>query len=391
MQTRSEWKVPRAFALTGSLVFALLMGCSGSKQSEPLAVYHRPVPEPTARPATILADWFEDLPCPMPAPLPFVEGSQTLVVLPDTQVYTDLYPEVFEQQTRWVADHRDERDIRFLLHVGDITERASEREWRSAVSAMGWLDDAVPYALAAGNHDYGTRGRAENRSTLLNTYFPVAKQRKMATFGGTYRPGQVDNSYHLFSAGGRDWIAVVLEWGPRPAVMGWANRILRTHKDRTAIVVTHAYLFFDDSRYDRHRDDQPWNPHHYATAQLPGGVSDGEELWEGLISRHGNVAMVLSGHVLGDGVGYLASTGRAGNTVHQMLANYQMLPGGGRGYLRLLELLPDGKTVQVKTYSPLLDDYLTSARQQFVLEIDVRLGVSCVEGICEPEAEPEAS
>jgi hypothetical protein len=68
-----------------------------------------------------------------------------------------------------------------------------------------------------------------------------------------------------------------------------------------------------------------------------------------------------------------------------------MLPGGGRGYLRLLELLPDGKTVQVKTYSPLLDDYLTSARQQFVLEIDVRLGVSCVEGICEPEAEPEAS
>lgn len=37
-----------------------------------------------------------------------------------------------------------------------------------------------------------------------------------------------------------------------------------------------------------------------------------------------------------------------------MLANYQMLPEGGQGWLRLIELLPDGETIQVKTYSPVL-------------------------------------
>ena len=157
-------------------------------------------------------------------------------------------------------------------------------------------------------------------------------------------------------------------------MVDWANKVLQTYADRTAIVVTHAYLFHDNSRYDRIRDDQPWNPHHYPTAKLPGGVSDGEELWNDLISHHGNIAMVLCGHVLGDGAGYLASKGDVGNTVHQMLSNFQMMPGGGRGYMRLLELLPDGKTVQVKTYSPMLDDFMTDDQHQFVIELDVRLG-----------------
>ena len=34
-----------------------------------------------------------------------------------------------------------------------------------------------------------------------------------------------------------------------------------------------------------------------------------------------------------------------------MLVDYEKLKGGG-GFLRLLEFLPDGKTIQVRTYSP---------------------------------------
>jgi hypothetical protein len=235
----------------------------------------------------------------------------------------------------------------------------------------------IPYAIALGNHDYGEHGWADSRANPFSSFFPVSTFRKMGTLGGTYQPRVSDNSFHLFSVGGREWIAVMLEWGPRRDVVRWANTVLNAHANRAAIVVTHAYMYDDGSRMDYSRRDQAWNPHDYPTADLPGGVHDGEDLWRELISQHGNIAMVLSGHVLGRGTGYLASKGEVGNTVHQMLSNYQMLAGGGQGYMRLLEFLPDGDTVQVKTYSPVVDAYLTDEQNQFVIKLDVKLGKPC--------------
>lgn len=60
-----------------------------------------------------------------------------------------------------------------------------------------------------------------------------------------------------------------------------------------------------------------------------------------------------------------------GSVVHQMLSHYQMRELGGEGYLRLLELLPDGRTLVVRSYSPLLDQYLMGADQQMTVVLDV--------------------
>jgi len=305
-----------------------------------------------------------------PEPLPFVEGSWTLVLLPDTQLYAENHPEIFTSQTRWIVENRENRNIAFVLHEGDITNHNSPPQWGNARWSMSLLDGVVPYALAPGNHDYGPGGNASTRETLLNVFFPVALFEDLPTFGGVFEEGKLDNSYHLFTAGGRDWLVLALEWGPRDEVVEWANRILRKYPNRTAMAVTHAYMYFDETRYDyATRPEQNWNPHKYPTAKLPGGVNDGEELWQKLVSRHRNFAFVFNGHVIGDGAAYLSSEGLHGNVVHQLLANYQMRPEGGEGYLRLMEFLPDGKTVQVKTYSPYLDKYLTDDQQQFVLEL----------------------
>jgi hypothetical protein len=53
-----------------------------------------------------------------------------------------------------------------------------------------------------------------------------------------------------------------------------------------------------------------------------------------------------------------------------MLVNYQMKPLGGEAFLRLVEFLPDGKTVQVKSYSPLYGVYKTDSQNQFILTLD---------------------
>jgi len=98
-------------------------------------------------------------------------------------------------------------------------------------------------------------------------------------------------------------------------------------------------------------------------------VNDGQELWNKLVSRHPNFRMTLNGHVLRDGTARLRSEGANGRTVYQMLANYQMRERGGNGYLRLYEFLPDGETVRVKTYSPVLDRYRTNPADQFKFKL----------------------
>src|SRR5690606_6510813 len=92
--------------------------------------------------------------------------------------------------------------------------------------------------------------------------------------------------------------------------------------------------------------------------------------WNDLVSKHENFRMVFSGHVLGDGTGFLSSVGDHGNVVHQMLANYQHKAQGGYGDMRLLQFSPDGETVTVRTYSPVLDRYDTKYDQQFTLNLN---------------------
>ena len=298
----------------------------------------------------------------------FVPGSWTLVLLPDTQVYSLRYPGLFLTQTGWIAQNRDKQNIKFVLQLGDITNNNTVREWENARAALSLMDGKVPYAFCPGNHDYGPSGDASTRETRMNEYLPYRAYVDWPTFGGAMEPGRMDNTYHCFEAGGHKWIVIALEWAPRDATIAWANDVMARHPDHQGILITHAYMNNNDRRYDHTNKKHPqdYNPHHYST---PGGKNDGQQLWDKLVRKH-NFVFALNGHVLGDGTGYMAARNDRGKTVHQMLANYQMRQLGGEAYMRLLEFLPDGRTVQVKTYSPLYDKYLLQPDQQFQLELD---------------------
>jgi hypothetical protein len=312
------------------------------------------------------------------APLPITPGSWTLAVLPDTQNYAESYPATFNAQTRFLADYRNTLNLGFVLHEGDVTDDNLIPQWENASAAMQILDSAgVGYALAPGNHDLGPDGYTADRTSYMADCFPVSRLAAQPTFGGVY-PGvdnreinSPQNNYSLYSAGGTDWVALALEFGPRNEVVDWADGVLKAHPDRQAMIVTHAYLYSDDTRYDwaAKGTAQEWNPYSYGIANQTGGVNDGEDLWRKL-KNNPNVKFIFSGHVLNDGTGYLASVADHGNVVHQMLANYQFLPNGGQGYLRLLEFLPDNETVHVRTYSPVLDSYLTAPDQDFIISLN---------------------
>ena len=310
---------------------------------------------------------------PLPTPRTF-----TIAVLPDTQYYAEKYPDIFRSQTEWIADQLQDRNIRFVLHLGDVTNHNTESQWKNAVQAMEVLDGRVPYALLPGNHDYSEGGRCFDRQTRLSEFFPVSKFREQATFGGTYdaEPDRMENSFHVFRVGDRKFIVLALEFGPRHDVIRWANEVVSRHRDHEAILITHAYVYFDETRYNwkKYREEQQWNPHSYAIAKTADDdILDGEELWREFVSRHENFILTLNGHVLGDGLGRVTTQTAGRRDVHQMLVNFQMRPNGGDGWLRLLEFDPNGQIVRVCDYSPVRNQRNVSPQNQFELTLSAPL------------------
>lgn len=292
----------------------------------------------------------------------------TVVVLPDTQYYAAEYPQILEAQTQWIVHRRDPEHIALVVHEGDVVDADEPRQWGAAAHSLHELDGVVPYVLAAGNHDYQRAGSRVSRETSISAYFPPSGLSATDWFGGTFEAGRIENSYAIVSTPGTRWLVLALEFGPRDAVLAWADAVLRRYPALPAIVVTHAYLYSDGTRYDhRTRPDQLWNPHQYLAEEHPGDVNDGQEIWRKLVSRNSNVRFVLCGHDLADGVGRLTSVRPDGTTVHELLANYQASALGGEGFLRLMRFFPAQRRVAVRTYSPYSDRFKTDTDNEFTL------------------------
>lgn len=297
----------------------------------------------------------------------------SLIVLPDTQCYTDpaknLLP-YFTAQTAWIADQATNLNIRFVLHEGDLVENGglasstNQIKWQNASNVMASLDGVVPYLVAYGNHDYTINSDYTRNTELFNRSFPLQRFKASANVVDSTPYGRSDNMGALLTAGGVDWLVVALEWAPRDSVIAWADQLIRRYPQRRVILLTHCYLYGDGWWHGMkgyHRSD----PH-----DVPGVVNNGVELWDKLVRKHPNIALVLNGHAAHDAWpagAYRMDVGDGGNQVHQMMANYQWWPRGGDGYLRILQFDPAAARLSVKTYSPYLDKYATDAANQFVI------------------------
>ena len=299
---------------------------------------------------------------------PAVGDEFTLVVLPDTQSHIGDPKKAFRKQLQWIVDHAETHRIAYVLHVGDIVDWNKPYEWRSVRKDFALLDQArLPYALAIGNHDMGKLGSASNRTTLLNKYFELTdlRRRNMAP-REVFEPGHLENGYYLFTAGGIDWMILVLEFGPRDAVLAWANELCQRFSDRRIIVLTHAYQNKDGSRQD---EGDRFNPRDKGMKKNTDSINDGARMWDQLIRHHANIDLVLSGHV--PGVSRARSRGDAGNVVHEIMANYQdMEKETAVGWLRILRVVPRARRIDVFTYGAATEKFWRDDPQQFSVSLD---------------------
>jgi len=254
----------------------------------------------------------------------------SVVLLPDTQYYSRSYPQTYLDQTRWIIDHLEERNIQFVIHLGDITHNNTPVQWSAASAAHSELDSLIPYSIVPGNHDiYPSEEVFKRDYSNLNSYFPPSR---FVGAGGYLHGSQ--NNYTLFEFGDLQFLVISLEMSPTKDALCWANQVIEAHPFHRVIIVTHCYQNADGG-YNLNCDD------HY---NLVG--CDGQELWDEFISRHSNIFMVLSGHINGSIHGPRNDTA-FGNTVHQVLTDFQKEPSGGNGWLRVLYFFSQANTSEI--------------------------------------------
>lgn len=120
--------------------------------------------------------------------------------------------------------------------------------------------------------------------------------------------------------------------------------------DHKVFVLTHSYLKWDGTVIES--ENYKVSPANY-----------GKAIWEKLLYPSSNIRMLICGHycLVDDfchNVGRRTDKNLSGKSVTQMMFNAQTAGGGwhgngGDGWLRILEFMPDGQTIKVKTYSPL--------------------------------------
>lgn len=299
---------------------------------------------------------------PFPVSVNPAQGEFCLIAVPDTQRYAAYFPEIFLAQFRWIRDSLRALNVKYVVHVGDVVEQNEDEEWRVADDAFKLLDGLVPYTVVPGNHDLDRAAlKAGLRATTrFNAVFSPKRFAGRRWYGG-HKGVTGDNSFGYFEADGRQFVVLGLEYGPTDETLAWARSLVSNFDNLKVILVTHCYMYDDDTRVGA---GDKYNPRE----QFP-EWNDGEQIWDKLVRKNAAFVMVLSGHIKGDGTGMLVSSTDEGSPVLQMLSNYQFLPHGGEGWLRILKFLPREGKLEVYTYSPWLDRFREEPDQHFTASV----------------------
>ncbi len=276
-----------------------------------------------------------------------------IAIIPDSQFYTEETKgatiDMFDAQIKWIIDNQARENIVYVAHVGDIVNRGNEApQWERAAKVMHQLEkplpgmpEGIPYGLAVGNHDqYPHRFAVAGETTHYNRHFGAERFRGRNYYGGNFKNDN-DSHYDLFSAGGLDFVVIYLEYDSfdeqQDEMNEWAAGILKAHKNRKAIIVSHHIIGNNPIDGDNLKGQATFG-------------KQGQRLYD-RIKTQPNVFMMLCGHIGGNGEGYRYDR-YAGHSVKTFLSDYQGRPNGGHGLMRLMTFDPDRDVIGIRTFSP---------------------------------------
>lgn len=313
---------------------------------------------------------------PFQAPALSHPDSWTMVVVPDVQAYVERPRNhgIVDIMNTWILDYADPLRIQQVLYTGDLVYRNDQptptpdrnsllaaEQWHAFSRLMERLDGRIPYILCTGNHDYGHYS-SENRNTYFNDYFPtdrnpLTRKHLIACNYNAFGFTTLENSAYEFTAphpDNRKFLIITLQFAPTDADLKWAKKLVDQPRfaDHFGVILTHSYLGRTGKRIEAEK---------YPLSKQGGNA--GEAIFRKLVFPAKNILLVICGHIASPdkwdyGISFAMDKNSSGRTVAQMAFNTQAIGGGwhgsgGDGWLRLLEFMPDRKTVKAKTFSPL--------------------------------------
>ncbi len=312
------------------------------------------------------------------------KASWSLIMVPDLQNYAKWgrNQPIADLMMAWIVDNIDTLNIRMVMGMGDLVENDEKvtndydgdqttiSQWQTISKAFGKLDGKVPYIAATGNHDYAIDpkgGRSSHYSEFFTTGRNYLNQKILVqnTRNEQGHPALDNAAYEIKGLNGKDYLFMTVEDAPRDTVISWAKKVaaLEQYKNHRVVLSTHEFLNAKDQHTNAEITWLYWEPYNINNEIQKSGrikipyANNGQQIWEKLVQPASNIELVLCGHVSGEG--YRVDKNKAGKPVHQILFDAQEMGGGqrngngGDGWLRILEFYPDGKTVKVKTFSPL--------------------------------------
>jgi len=274
----------------------------------------------------------------------------SFMVVPDTQIVSAGDPQNFHKIYDYIVENVEKRNVKFVIGLGDITNNDTYEEWSNVKKSIFLMDGVVPYSLVRGNNVHDSVAKFKEA-------FPMEKyaDRVKGSFEGDMR-----NVYYTFEVGQVPYLVLVLDCSPTDEMISWASDVVAANPDRNVIVTTHVYM---------NKDGTPMSPTDFAA----GTPNTGDDIWEGLVRKHENIVMVLSGHDSSAQIAYSTQVGDKGNTVTQLLLDGQGVEDsqeGSAGFVATFYFSEDGKDVTVEYYSTIRQQYFLT-ENQFSFSLDL--------------------
>ncbi len=313
------------------------------------------------------------------------EGSFSMILVPDPQSYTKFAANqpLFELQTAWIAQNINRLNIKAALFTGDMVEQngkqislplpnpyngdqTGRQQWEAVSRGLSRLDNRLPYVVAQGNHDIG-HITATDRHSLAPEFIRPERNIKfekclVSTCPNWEGVHTMENSaYEFIDKAWGKILVITFEFAPRDEAIEWAKQLTESeaYKEHKVIILTHSWL---DTAGNRIKEEgYTLRPCNWA-----------EAVWQKLVYPSKNICLVLCGHtgaapkIEGDVAktnfkptsSYRVDKAADGRNIPQMMFNSQQGDGdwngnGGDCWLRILEFKPDGKTIGVRTFSPM--------------------------------------
>jgi len=234
----------------------------------------------------------------VPALIQAQNGDFAVVVLPDTQYYSESYPAILNSQMQWIVNNASTLNIQLVLGLGDIVNNGgSSTEWTTADAAYKKLDAAhIPYFATLGNHDYDANnpGGRTSATNNFNYYFGPSRYTNTGTWSAPYWQGSYpsvsnENFYGSVTINGQQYLILALEFYPRDASLSWAAQVIANNSGAQVIIITHSYEYFDNSRVSACNS---FDAQYYGL----GADNDGDAMWTKLVRQYKNISLVFSGH-----------------------------------------------------------------------------------------------